>query len=157
MLQFDNYQKLSKAKGATDGYLGMFDLKNDFSSGWYGFTSRLLAKKGKQEMSELDLGDLKERLPYWSRRQANLTVQSISLISKFGVLLKTCNIKTIASFNGDVGDDMDEKKLGNCVIRTRKSVNKEFGGWVLEASSEAVEASRKEIDNIFLMVKYVFA
>ena len=143
-------------KGSTEGYFSMFDLKNDFVNGWYEFSSRLLANKGKSVMSELDLGDLKERLPFWSRRQKKLSVQSIGLISAHELLLKTCNIKTIANFSGEAGDLLDEKNLGKCVMRTRKKVDKEFGKWVLEASSEAIDAQRKEVDNIYLMVKYVY-
>lgn len=83
-------------KGSTEGYFSIFDLKNDFVNGWYGFSSRLLANKGKSVMSELDLGDLKERLPFWSRRQKKLSVQSIGLISEHGLLLETWKIKTVA-------------------------------------------------------------
>ena len=143
-------------KGSTEGYFSMFDLKNDFVNGWYGFSTRLLANKGKSVTSELDLGDLKERLPFWSRRQKKLSVQSIGLISESGLLLKTCDIKAIANFGSEAGDLLDETKLGKCVMRTRKKVGKEIGNWVLEASSEAIEAQRKEVDNIYLMVKYVY-
>ena len=80
----------------------------------------------------------------------------MSLISEHGILLKSCNIKTIADFKDDASDGLDEIKLGKCMMRTRTKLDKELGHWVLEASSEAIETERKEISNVYLMVRYVF-
>ncbi|OAL53444.1 hypothetical protein IQ07DRAFT_562294 [Pyrenochaeta sp. DS3sAY3a] len=145
-----------ESKGATEGYYGFFDLRNDFSA-WHMFSSKLLAAKGKDEKIQLDLGNVKDRLPFFSRRAKTLTVQSISLVSKQPLLLRTCNIKTIANFSGDTNDALGERPLGSHVMRTRNKVNKELtGDWVVEASSSAVGKDDKEIGTIFLLIQYVF-
>jgi hypothetical protein len=147
-----------ESKGASEGYCGFFDIKNDFPNAWYTFSSGLLANKGKEEKVQLDLGNIKERLPFFSRRQKTLNVQSITLISKHAVLLRTCNINTIANFSGATSDALDEKKLGTShVMRTRNKVNKEVSGdWTLDASAKAIDATEKEIGTMYLLIQYVF-
>jgi hypothetical protein len=147
-----------ESKGASEGYCGFFDIKNDFPNAWYTFSSGLLANKGKEEKVQLLLGNIKERLPFFSRRQKTLNVQSITLISKHPVLLRTCNINTIANFSGATSDALDEKKLGTShVMRTRNKVNKELSGdWTLDASAKAIDATEKEIGTMYLLIQYVF-
>lgn len=145
------------SKGASDGYCGFFDLKNDFPNSWHRFSSTLLANKGKDEKCQLDLGNVKDRLPFFSRRAKGLKMQSISLISKHALLLRTCNIETIANFNGETKDGVDERKLNTHVMRSRTNVNKELSGdWTLEASANAIEKEAKEIGTIYLLVQYIF-
>ncbi|KAF2825674.1 hypothetical protein CC86DRAFT_456097 [Ophiobolus disseminans] len=147
----------NESKGAAEGDCGFFDLKNDFSHAWYGFSARLLTNKGKDELSQLQLGNIKERLPFFSRRQKTLNIQSVTLISKHAALTRTCNIKTIANSSGETGDALDEKKLGSHVMRTRSKVNKELSGdWILDASASAIEAKEQEIETMYLLVQYVF-
>ncbi|KAK6606454.1 toxin subunit protein [Botrytis cinerea] len=68
-----------EAQGQHQGYWALWDLKTDFAGKWADFEKTLLTSN---VVATLDLGNLKDRLPFWSRHQKELQVQSFTLMSR---------------------------------------------------------------------------
>nr|RBQ97281.1 hypothetical protein FVER53263_20147 [Fusarium verticillioides] len=136
-----------KNQGSQDGYWAMFDLKNDFSNEWYMLTKGLTAEKkdasGHDAASQMKLGNIKDRLPFWSRQQASLEVLDIVWVSKSNDLVQGISVQGL-----EKPDDSNIKKetLGDHTVMTWKNLH--FDGldnWSLEVPLSGIQ----EGTNIF--------
>ncbi|KAL1842620.1 hypothetical protein VTJ49DRAFT_4668 [Mycothermus thermophilus] len=99
--------RATEMEGAgPEGFWGFWDLKNDFA--------RDAAKKDNtaaQRPISLKLGDLKARLPFFSRRQQSLKVKSVALLSKNVKLVDALSIDGVTSDAGDTHVKQPDMKL----------------------------------------------
>ncbi|KAJ4179617.1 hypothetical protein NW755_012342 [Fusarium falciforme] len=149
--------KAIKTEGTQDGFWAMFDPKNDFVNEWYGFSSRLIAakKNGSEETtSKMELGNLKDRLPFWSRQQAKLEVRDIVWVSQSSKLVNGVAIQGVS--RPDDGSIKTEA-LGKCTTATWKDLHvRSLDKWAVEASTSVLDENDEAVDNIYMLIHYVF-
>ncbi|KAI1840644.1 hypothetical protein JX266_013151 [Neoarthrinium moseri] len=142
-------------RGKQDGFWAIWDLKNDFSNEWYGFRSRLGAKPGAagEIAASMNLGDLKGRLPFWSRQRSSLQVHSTMLLSKSQALIQALDIDKIPTPPKDSKErKWDDGSLGDYFTRS-SSARIDALDWAVQAAN-VIET--KSIDNVYLLVQYSF-
>ncbi|KAF3916292.1 hypothetical protein ABW21_db0202732 [Orbilia brochopaga] len=151
--------KAVEAEGRLQGFYAMFDLKNDFVNAWHGFSSQLLSsyKNTNKTKGSMELGNIKERLPFWSRSQNKLIVTSIQLISKSPKLVRGISIPTAT---GD-GPTIDESRIGDgksSMTAKKMSGFKQdkLDGWTLEASDSVLGDKDTGVENVYMLVQYFF-
>ncbi|RSL72919.1 hypothetical protein CEP53_000933 [Fusarium sp. AF-6] len=149
--------KAIKTEGTQDGFWAMFDLKNDFVNEWYGFSTRLVtAKKSSSEeaTSKMELGNLKDRLPFWSRQQAKLEVRDIVWVSQSSKLV---NGLSVQSFSKPDDGSIKTETLGKCTTATWKDLHvRSLDKWVVEASSSVLDEDDETVDNVYMLIHHVF-
>ncbi|KAL6364550.1 hypothetical protein LRP88_01953 [Fusarium phalaenopsidis] len=152
-----NTAKAIKTEGTQDGFWAMFDLKNDFVNEWYGFSPRLIAakKNGSEETtSKIKLGNLRDRLPFWSRQQAKLEVRDIVWVSQSSKLVNGVSIQGVT--RPDDGSIKTEA-LGKCTTATWKDLHvRSLDEWAVEASTSVLDENDETVDNIYMLIHYVF-
>ncbi|ORX93125.1 hypothetical protein BCR34DRAFT_647183, partial [Clohesyomyces aquaticus] len=156
----DTVRKAARAirnEGETDGFCTLWNLKNDFVNAWYGFSSRIIASKGKVDtISSMELGNLKDRLPFWSRKQKILEVKSVTLISKSATLVRGI---TVPKATGE-GVKWDEGKIGDCTMRTCKGLSKrDWKSWVVSMRRRynVVAATRSDLKVLCTSRVYIYS
>jgi hypothetical protein len=152
-----NTAKAIKTEGTKDGFWAMLDLKNDFVNEWYGFSSRLIAAKknsSEETTSKMDLGNLKDRLPFWSRQQAKLGIRDIVWISQSSKLVNRLSIQGVS--RPDDGSIKTEA-LGKYTTATWKDLHvRSLNKWAVEASTPVLNENDETVDNIYMLIHYVF-
>ncbi|KAF5982605.1 toxin subunit [Fusarium coicis] len=134
-----------KNQGTQDGYWAMFDLKNDFSNEWYMLAKRLTTEKkdasGRDIVSQMKLGNIKDRLPFWSRQQATLEVHDIVWVSKSSDIVQGISVQGL-----EKPDDSDIKKatLGDHTVMTWKNLHfDDLANWSLEVPFSSIQEETK--------------
>lgn len=152
-----NTAKAIKTEGTQDGFWAMFDLKNDFINEWYGFSSRLVAAKkssSDETTSKMELGNLKDRLPFWSRQQAKLEVRDIVWVSQNSKLINGISLEDVSK--PDDGSIKTET-LGRCTTATWRDLHvRSLDKWAVEASSSVLDENDETVDNVYMLIHYVF-
>ena len=135
----------------------MLDLKNDFVNEWYGFSSRLIAAKknsSEETTSKMELGNLKDRLPFWSRQQAKLEIRDIVWISQSSKLVNGLSVQGVGK--PDDGS-IKAEALGKCTTATWKDLHvRSLDKWAVEASTSVLDENDETVDNIYMLIHYVF-
>ncbi|KAK6341644.1 hypothetical protein TWF696_008713 [Orbilia brochopaga] len=151
--------KAIEAEGKSQGFYAMFDLKNDFVNAWHGFSSHLLSsyKATKTAKASMELGDIKERLPFWSRSQKKLIVKSIALISSSPKLVRGISIPAATG----EGPTIDESRLGDgkstLTVKTLSGFKQDkLDGWSLEASGAVIGEKDTGVENVYMLIQYFF-
>ncbi|KAF7917723.1 uncharacterized protein EAE98_010139 [Botrytis deweyae] len=176
---------LVQSEGQNEGFWTLFDLKNDFVNGWHGFTSQILgASKKREDISALadtgtgsntavvattvatktatstpigflELGNLKERLPFWSRRQPKLQVRKVGLMSRSAKLVKGLTISPVAALAESWQDQKPD--VGKNSMRMRTGLAEDsLQGWVLKASGAVLGDKETTVENVYMLIQYVF-
>ncbi|KAF5578163.1 toxin subunit [Fusarium subglutinans] len=149
-----------EAEGKSEGFYAMLDLKHDFPNSWHAFKTSLISsyKATKTAKGSMELGDIRDRLPFWSRRQNKLVVQSIALVSKSAKLIRGTTIPLAT------GDDpvIDNGHLGtgrsSMAIKTFLDVSQDnLDGWVIETAGRVIEEKDQIVENMYMLVKYFFS
>ncbi|KAM0425895.1 hypothetical protein ACHAPT_008833 [Fusarium lateritium] len=152
-----NTVKAVKAEGTQDGFWAMFDLKNDFTNEWYGFSTRLVAAKknsSQDTSSKMELGNLKDRLPFWSRQQTKLEVRDIVWVSQNNKLVHGVSVQGVGK--PDDGNIKTET-LGKCTTATWKDLHvRTLDKWTVEASPTVLDEDDETVDNVYMLIHYVF-
>ncbi|KAL8383083.1 hypothetical protein RB595_006710 [Gaeumannomyces hyphopodioides] len=152
--------KAAQAEGASpEGFWGFWDLKSDFAEQWHDLSGRLLQARGKEGKTQGDvgvkLGNLKDRLPFWSRRQPTLAVRSVALASRNAELAKGLSIEGVTTDNGE------SAAVGSCTMMTWSGLQnpKSMDGWEVKVGGGTKVFAGKEdkVDGVYLLVNYVFA
>jgi hypothetical protein len=155
--------RATEVEGKAEGFWAMWDLKYDFSQQWHSFSARLLsAVKSKtgggeteQSQARLELGDLRDRLPYWSSRQERLKVCSLSLFSQSAKLVKGVEVVGVDGLS--LGSTKDES-VGNGTLTTWTDLNvKVLDGWIIKPKSRAKLLDEKDttVKNMYMLIRYV--
>ncbi|RSL89684.1 hypothetical protein CDV31_015809, partial [Fusarium ambrosium] len=154
-----NTAKAIKAEGTQDGFWAMFDLKDDFVNECYGFSTRLVAAKkssGEEATSKMELGNLKDRLPFWSRQQAKLEVRDIVWVSQSSKLV---NGLSVQGFSKPDDGSIKTEMLGKCTTATWKDLHvrsfRSLDKWAVEASSMLNEDD-ETVDDVYMLIHYLF-
>ncbi|KAK3392359.1 hypothetical protein B0T20DRAFT_472192 [Sordaria brevicollis] len=139
--------------GQKTGLFAMFDLKNDFVNEWYGFSSRLEAAKAKGGASEevaMMLGDVGERLPFWTRNQGVVEVRGVTLISQDVGFVDGMVLSAVA-----VGGGTPEAgKVGTWRARTWSGLTvTDLKGWKVTGKSDLLKGDK--VENVYMLVRYV--
>ncbi|EDN96660.1 hypothetical protein SS1G_01586 [Sclerotinia sclerotiorum 1980 UF-70] len=136
-----------EAQGQHQGYWALWDLKNDFADKWGDFQSKLLGTAA----ASLDLGNLKNRLPFWSRHQGTLQVQTFTLMSRSKNVRDRLSISVdpnAPAYNGTDGIYCGDFFSKTCDM-TEKNLN-----WKILAKAVAPAAVGSE--NIYLFIRYIY-
>ena len=146
-------QTTKAAERKSQGFRALWDLKNDFSSEWYGFSSKLLAaqKAGRDDSVDASLGDIKARLPFFTRR-ASIQVRSISLISLDQQLITNMKVSVL-----DAEGSVDLSTIGAYSVRTFKTEVAKLDGWAVSATRKALLPKADSVSNVYMIVQYAFA
>ncbi|KAM0313559.1 hypothetical protein ACHAO8_005363 [Botrytis cinerea] len=137
-----------EAQGQHQGYWALWDLKTDFAGKWADFEKTLLTPNVE---ATLDLGNLKDRLPFWSRHQKELQVQSFTLMSRNKNVRDRLSIlvdPNSPAYNGTDGIYSGDLFTRQCTM-TEKNLN-----WKLKANAVPVAAVASE--NVYLFIRYVY-
>ncbi|KAF5874209.1 putative toxin subunit protein [Botrytis fragariae] len=137
-----------EAQGQHQGYWALWDLKTDFAAKWVDFGKTLLTTNVE---ATLDLGNLKDRLPFWSRHQKDLQVQSFTLMSRNKNVRDRLSISVdpnSPAYNGTDGIYSGDLFTRKCDM-TEKNLN-----WKLKAKAVPVAAVASE--NVYLFVRYIY-
>ncbi|KAJ3456455.1 hypothetical protein MRS44_016478 [Fusarium solani] len=152
-----NTAKAIKTEGTQDGFWAMLDLKNDFVNEWYGFSSSLIAAKknsSEETTSKMELGNLKDRLPFWSRQQAKLEIRDIVWISQSSKLVNRLSVQGV---NRPNDGSIKTEALGKCTTATWKDLPvRSLDKWAVEASTSVLNENDETVDNIYMLIHYVF-
>ncbi|KAK3295313.1 uncharacterized protein B0H64DRAFT_432086 [Chaetomium fimeti] len=159
-----------QAEGRADGFWALWDLRNDFPGPWHAFASRLRPLKGvglgvgvgeggdEVAVAGLRLGNLKDRLPFWSRRQKALQVCTVSLLSRSAMLVQGVEVFGAdgIALSSEVGQD---EELGDCTLRTWAGLDvQNLDGWEVRPKQGQQLLGEKEtvVENVYMMIRYVF-
>jgi hypothetical protein len=166
-----------QSEGSADGFWALWDLHNDFPGAWHAFASRLLALprsapspsvEGGDGGAEGDaagaattclrLGNLKDRLPFWSRRQKTLQVCAVSLMSKSSMLVQGVDVFGAdgIALSSEVGKD---EILGDCTLRTWSGLDAQnLDGWEVrpKKAQQLLGETETAVENVYMMIRYVF-
>ncbi|RTE68749.1 hypothetical protein BHE90_016871 [Fusarium euwallaceae] len=149
-----NTAKAIKTEGTQDGFWAMFDLKDDFVNECYGFSTRLVAAKkssGEEATSKMDLRNLKDCLPFWSRQQAKLEVRDIVWVSQSSKLVNGISVQ---GFSKPDDGSIKTETLGKCTTATWKDLHvRSLDKWVVEASSSMLNEDDETVDDVYLRVQ----
>jgi hypothetical protein len=142
-----NAAQTIEAQGQHQGYWALWDLKNDFAEKWGDFESKLL---GAGEAT-LDPGNLKTRLPFWSRHQKDLQVQSFTLISRNKNVRDRVSI--LVDPNAPVYNGTDGVFCGDFFTKTCDMTEKNLNWKIL---AKEVPSATAASENIYLFVRYIY-
>ncbi|KAG7293890.1 hypothetical protein NEMBOFW57_003950 [Staphylotrichum longicolle] len=154
-----------QAEGAgQDGFWGIWDLKNDFLNEWHDFSWRLLQARDSKKKGgaaavtgqpiSLKLGNLKDRLPFWSRREPSLVVRSVALLSKNTKLVNALAIEGITS------QSLETTDVGVCKMRSWTALAgvTSLDGWEVKVDNklEVLGETEEKVESVYLLVNYAF-
>lgn len=143
--------------GSTPGFFAIWDLRNDFPNEWYRFNEQLRTgrkKAGSKLNAQMKLPDLKDRLPFWSRRQEALKVRHVALVSTGTGLLDALKLSAVGEEPGEPSTPSSSN------ISTRVWTNlaiKDLKDWFVSVPEDVLVGKEEEAGNIFLVIRYVFA
>jgi hypothetical protein len=140
-----------EVEGQSTGFWAIWDLKNEFVNQWYSFSTKLAGRKtsGGDDIS-MKLGNLKDRLPFWSRRQEALQVREVTFISKSQSLVSKLEIPALVSKSAWQSGNIGSFFKRSCTATVNNL------DWVIKAKT-AVEQEGKPVENVYLLIHYVFA
>ncbi|ETS87119.1 hypothetical protein PFICI_00947 [Pestalotiopsis fici W106-1] len=156
-----------ESEGRTRGFFAMFDLRNDFVNAWHSFQTGMLASSrvGGKASGTLQLdgggggvkGGLKSRLPHWSRSQPRLVVKTVMLACRNAKLVRGMTIPDVVGEQPTV----DETRIGtgstSVMLRTFGELSVDnLDGWTLKASGVPLGDKVDRLDNIYMLIEYVF-
>lgn len=144
--------KSVEKEGVHNGFWAIWDLKNEFVNEWYSFSTKLLAGKGKGDGAEVSMkfGDLKQRLPFWSRQQDALEVRAVTLMSKSQTLLSGLQIPALSSVT-----DWDDGKIGDCFTRSCSTTETNMD-WIFK-TKVAIDNDVNTVEDVYLVIQYLLA
>ncbi|GAB1312348.1 Toxin subunit [Madurella fahalii] len=131
------------------GLFALFDLRNDLSNEWYAFRAGLEAKA----RAELDLSELRARLPYWVRGRG-VVVTAVSLLV-VGPKVKKGDLVVDRFFVPALGtQEWDRTALGKATQLTRAPLQSELAGegWKLVADNQ--QGKFTGVENLSLVLRY---
>ncbi|TEY75128.1 hypothetical protein BOTCAL_0065g00300 [Botryotinia calthae] len=137
-----------EAQGQHQGYWALWDLKTDFAGKWADFEKTLITPDVE---ATLDLGNLKDRLPFWSRHQKELQVQSFTLMSRNKNVRDRLSISVdpnSPAYNGTDGIYSGDLFTRQCEM-TEKNLN-----WKLKAKAAPLATVASE--NVYLFIRYFY-
>ncbi|TGO35955.1 hypothetical protein BHYA_0139g00010 [Botrytis hyacinthi] len=137
-----------EAQGQHQGYWALWDLKTDFAAKWVDFGKALLNPNVE---ATLDLGNLKDRLPFWSRHQKELQVQSFTLMSRNKNVRDRLSI--LVDPNSPAYNGVDGIYSGDLFTRKCEMTERNLN-WKLKAKAVPVAAVASE--NVYLFVRYIY-
>ncbi|KAL8410061.1 hypothetical protein RB594_008236 [Gaeumannomyces avenae] len=149
--------KAARAEGAgPDGFWGFWDLRSDFAKEWQDFSDSLLKTRGGTAEGDVGvkLGSLKDRLPFWSRRQPKLAVRSVALASRNAKLAKALSIEGVTDDSGE------SAAVGDCTMMTWSGLQgvKSMDDWEVKVGGTTVLGDKEDkVEGVYLLVNYVFA
>lgn len=136
------------AEGQQQGFWAIWDLKNEFANEWSSLSASLVGEAVGQTMN---LGDLKMRLPFWSRGKVQVEAHTIILMSKSQAILNKLDIQGASTkeswTDGSVGD----------VFMKICGASERHLDWQIETQVVATGWSEDDIENVYLLIHYVFA
>ncbi|KAF7900690.1 uncharacterized protein EAF01_007992 [Botrytis porri] len=135
------------AQGQHQGYWALWDL-NDFAGKWSDFEKTLLTPNVE---AALEPGNLQDSLPFWSRHQKELQVQSFTLMSRNKNVRDRLSIlvdPNTPAYNGTDGIYFGDFFTRQCEM-TEKNLN-----WKLKAGAVPVAAVASE--NVYMFVRYIY-
>ncbi|KAB8231130.1 uncharacterized protein BDW43DRAFT_313455 [Aspergillus alliaceus] len=141
--------------GHSDGFWFMWDLKSDFPSEWYQFESKLLTDRkpeGNGIRATMELGNLKDRLPFHSQQQANLKVRNLIFASSSQSLVEELRISDVTTPDKK---GTQPKPLGeNFTMKSWNELTKmtDLNGWKLTAPS-----SITDVKNVYMLMRYTYS
>ncbi|KAK0614430.1 hypothetical protein B0T14DRAFT_606722 [Immersiella caudata] len=149
-------RKVAESEGGRQtGLFALFDLKNDFANEWFGFASKIEGVKrkgGAAEDVEMMLGDVGERLPFWTRQQqsgAGVEVMGITLIGRDVGFVDGLGLSAVVG-NAEPG------KVGEWRVRSWNGLSeRDLKGWKITARSDLLKGDK--VGNVHLLVRYVLA
>ncbi|KAL7935827.1 hypothetical protein V8C35DRAFT_298338 [Trichoderma chlorosporum] len=149
--------QVTEIKGRDEGFWALWDLKNDFSSEWYQFKSKLLAaKKSNAAAADMQLGNLKDKLPFPARQKAKLKVHNIVWASHNSLLVAGIQVKGISKpgkeniKTGSIGE--------NCSMKTWSGLQNvtNLSGWELSVPTTALGDKDDDIENVYMLIRYTY-
>lgn len=150
-------------QGQNQGYWAFWDLKNDFAGIWAAFKTHLVDGTS----GTLELGDLKELLPFWSRQQNSLQVQSFTLISRSKNVMGRLSISMIPYSPATTPDPdcpLTDGDFYGLFTRTPDFSNMKISDnalkvdtlkWNINASAKE-EGGTAESENVYLAIRYIY-
>ncbi|KAK4451982.1 hypothetical protein QBC34DRAFT_294729 [Podospora aff. communis PSN243] len=140
-----------KAQGQTQGFHALFDIKSEFANAWRTFKAAMVAQPASQSgKARMPLGNLQERLPFWSR-QSKLKVTGIILV--FGPDSRELDGKLAVSVVPRGTQVTGSIPLGKCTTRSYANLDvASLDGWFLEVAGQVQEPG----DRVYIMIQYVF-
>ena len=155
----------TEVQGRGDGFWALWDLRNDFPDSWHSFSSDLRALRAggggggtAAAGPRLLVGNLKDRLPFWSRRQKVLQVCAVSLLSRSAKFVKGVEVVGGDGLVLSQAAPQDEK-LGDCELRTWSGLDVEdLKGWALrpKTGQQLLEEKQTTLENMYMLIRYVF-
>jgi hypothetical protein len=136
-----------------DGLWAMLDLRTDYSNEWYGFAKRMVAGANGDAANanvSLQLGNVRDRLPFWARNEPALKIKSVTLVGKDAKVLGSIKISACAGTTVNEGD-----KVGVWRVLSWNDLaidSKGMEGWVLSAEAKTCEG--KEPGAAYMLLQY---
>ena len=151
----DDFTQIAANLGRREGLFRMFDLKHEFSHAWYQFLHPV-AEEGQDVVQAIELGNLKERLPFFVRSSMQVTVHSISFLTSSSFSFTEPNALVIRDNDGaEIGRlDSQGANVGtlNHFIATDLGAVL-AGNWTLQLEGNA-NLEAEDIADGWLILKY---
>jgi hypothetical protein len=132
------------------GLYATFDLKNDFVNEWFAFSSRVEATRKKGALTgdvSMLLGDIDERVPFWTRLKPGLEVHDITLIREDVFFTDGLTL------SADVGNP-EAGKVGSWRCRTWTGLDvTDLKQWRITTKAETLK--NKKVKNVYMLLGYV--
>ncbi|KAI0448399.1 hypothetical protein F5B21DRAFT_522016 [Xylaria acuta] len=161
--------KARQDRGRDEGFWALWDLKNDFVDAWCDFASKLGGAaggggerpgdnggSGAGSTAGLKLGNLKERLPYWSRQQPKYKVHDIIWASESSKLVEALGVSGVSAPGHD---DKKVSSFGRCTVKTWSNLNTVTSlegsqGWELTVPAKVL--GDETVPNVYMLMRYTF-
>ncbi|KAF7881753.1 uncharacterized protein EAF02_006441 [Botrytis sinoallii] len=143
--------KATGAEGQQQGFSAIFDLKNEFADDWKSFGDQLASETTGSDAPSMKLGDLKKKLPYWSRRQNALEVKNITFITHSEELRNKLDIESSKGAR-----DWVVSQIGDYYVKSSSTCSDTSLNWTIQAVTSPTKWDKKNFENAFLLFQYVF-
>ncbi|KAI0098182.1 hypothetical protein GGR51DRAFT_577267 [Nemania sp. FL0031] len=110
----------------------------------------------KSPAASLNLGNLKDRLPYWSRQQPKYRVHEIIWAPESSKLVETLGVSGVSAPGSN---DKKVSSLERCTVKTWSNLDKVTsleGSRGRELTLPAKVLSDKMVPNVYMLMRYIF-